>query len=740
MSRLRVTRLRNRLLGPGEGDEIRRGRSSARQRATAWFGLACTFGVGLPTLTGYGVLLGKFLPWMYEHSARGAIATASAHLTVSMLASLFLSLGLSNKDLNRLDGDMDWLLTLPASISTLYAMKVAERTLLNVYSWIQIYPLVLAMVTRGEFSWWGAALALLLSLPLLLLVAFAYVLVESGARVWLPRVAINSLQFVATAGGLGLLLLIPTHPQWVEPLASVPWPVVTPAVGLALSASGAVLWHLTRYALETAALLGAGCLLLLRISSHGAVTGAGSVRGRRGAGSAIVFRRGFLARGMVLKELLQLARDRKTLHMALLFPGVLIFPLFGIARSSRGASLFASPTHLPALAFCAGGMAVLSVSNLLHADGKALWLLFTLPRSLARMLAARAAVWVPICLGYAGLVLACGLRQQPLSRELVWGSAYCLVGLGLLVFISAALGQSTVDPVAIEGERASNRGGAQVLLLCVLLAAFASGFYGDAWLRLSLIVLLAAATYGVWQDASSRLPFLLEPELRPAARIGVSDGLACVLLILLLQVFGARLVEEQLQLRPWPARALAFVAAIALVGAVAGLLYWRRGVRDLDTRLGLTWGVNLRTALLQGLGWALPAVGIAVAASFAVAHWPALEGVSRASAQTQPALAQTSDWLIFFLLSAVAAPCVEELLFRGMIYRGLREALSPRASALFTAAVFAAIHPVSAGLPVFLLSLLTTAAFERSRSLASPLLVHLAYNGALFAASALIAA
>ncbi|HVZ31983.1 MAG TPA: hypothetical protein VG963_06140, partial [Polyangiaceae bacterium] len=461
MSRLRVTRLRNRLFGPGsEGGERRRGRSSAQQRATGWLGLVFTFGVALPALTGYGVLLGKFLPWMYAHSPAGALATASAHLAVALLAALFLSLGMSNKDLNRLDGDMEWLLTLPLSIPTLHAMKVAERTLLNIYSWIQIYPLVLAMVTSGQFSWFGAALALLLSLPLLLLVALVYVLVESGARVWLPKVAINSLQFVATAGGLALLLLIPTRPQWVEPLASVPWPAVTPAVAVALSASaggsgGSVLWHLARYALEAAALIGVGYVLLLRISLHGAVIGAGAVRGRRGTGSAIVFRPGCLARGMVLKELLQLARDRRTLQMALLFPSVLIFPLFGLARSPRSASLFASPTHLPALAFYAGGMAVLSVSNLLHAEGKALWLLFTLPRSLARMLAARAAVWVPICLGYACLVLAYGLRQQALSRELVWGSAYCFLGLGLLVFIGAALGLSTVDPLAIERERTS---------------------------------------------------------------------------------------------------------------------------------------------------------------------------------------------------------------------------------------------------------------------------------------------
>lgn len=738
MLRLRLTRLHNRLLGGGGANARSTGRPGSAPR---WLGLAFTLCVGLPLLTGWGILLGRFLPGVYRAGADGAIPTASAHLAVSMFGALLLSLGMSNKDLNRLDGDMEWLLTLPVPIPSLYTMKVVERTLLNVYSWVQIYPMLLAMVTHGEFSWLGAVQALLLSLPLMLLVALAYVVVECGARVWLPKLMINSLQFAATVGGLALLMLIPTRPHWVAPLAAVPWPAVSQAVSLAssssVSASGAsISWHILRYVVETAALLGAGYLVLLHIAARGAVVGAGAAQGRRGAGSRPAFERETVARGMVKKELLQLLRDKKTLYMALMLPGVVVFQLFVLAQGSRGERLFASTSHLPALAFLAGAMPVLIVSNLLHAEGKALWLLFTLPRSLARMLAERALVWVPVCLGFAALVLAFGLRHQPLSRELVSGSAYCFVGLTLLVLIGAALGLNTVDPHAIENERNSTRGGPQVLLLCVLLAAFGSGFYGDAWLRLSLSVLLMAIAYGVWQDAGRRLPYLLEPELRPAPCIGVSDGLVCVLLVMLLQLFGAQLAEEHLQLRALPARALGFVAAISVVGAGAAVLFWRRGLRDIGGSLGVTWGTRPRAALQQGLYWAVPSVVTAVASVLVVGYWPALRAWNQA-AQAQSSLVQPGDWLSLFLLTCVAAPCAEELLFRGMIYRGLRESLSPRASALFTASVFAAIHPLSAALPVFLLSLFATTAFERSRSLAPPLIVHVAYNGTLLLAAAL---
>lgn len=464
---------------------------------------------------------------------------------------------------------------------------------------------------------------------------------------------------------------------------------------------------------------------------------AGAAQGRSGAASLAPLRRGLLGRAMAHKEALQLVRDEKTLHMAIVLPPVLSLPLFMLARKPIGERLFASPTHLPALAFLAGAMAVMLVSNLVNAEGKAPWLLFTLPRSLSRMLAEKALVWVPICLGYASLVLAYGLSQQALSRGLVFGSAYCFFGLTLLTLSSVGLGLHTVEPLPIETEENRARGGPSLLLLGVLIAAFGSGFYGNTWLRISFCVLFTAAAYGIWQDASRRLPYLLEPDLRPASRIGVTDGVVCVLLILLLEVFGARLVAERFDLRSWPAQGVTFVAATSIVGVGASFLFWRRGLPDLRGSVGLTWGVRPRVALQQGLSWAAVAVVVAVVSALTLRYWPWLHSLNDGAAAA-PSVARPLDWLILLSLTCIGSPVVEELLFRGMIYRGLRESLSPRVSALFAAVVFAAIHPGIAFVPLFLLSLFAAASFERSRSLVSPMLVHVAYNTSLFIVSGLI--
>jgi ABC-2 type transport system permease protein len=380
----------------------------------------------------------------------------------------------------------------------------------------------------------------------------------------------------------------------------------------------------------------------------------------------------------------------------------------------------------------------MTTANLLHGERKSVWLLFTLPRSLARMLFQRALVWVPICLVYAALVLAYGLGRQPVSRELVLGSAYCFFGLTLLTLISAGLGLHTVEPDALESEQASSRGGLQVLLLGVLLAAFGSGFYADAWLRVSLSVIVAAAAYGIWQDVSRRLPFLLEPDLQPPPGIGVSDALVCVLLIVVLEVFGARLAMSHLELRPWPAQGVAFVGAVALVAAGASLLFWRQGLRNVGSSLGLTWGGSVRGAVQQGLVWAVPAVVTAVVFLLLLRHWPWLGTWGNSAGLSRPNLERSTDTVILLLLTCVGAPLVEELLFRGMLYRSLRQSFSPRASALCAAVVLGAIHPGLACISVFLFSLFAAASFERSRSLVSPIVVHAAYNSTLFVVSALL--
>jgi len=474
-------------------------------------------------------------------------------------------------------------------------------------------------------------------------------------------------------------------------------------------------------------LLAAGSVVLRQVASRGAVVGAGARQGRRGTGAADSLAGSWLPDGIVVKELLWLRRDKKALYAVISMPSLVLFQLGLLTNSPRRAYLLESTAHLPALAFLSGSVAVLSVAGLLQLDGKALWLTFTFPRSFTGMLARRAVTWAPVCLGFALLPLGYGLTRQPLSLELVFRSAYCLTGLSLFTLISMGLAVQAIDPDALEEEKRSFRGGRQVLLLTLLMATFASGFYGDHWLGVTLTLLLAAAALGVWQDVNRQVPFLLEPALSPPLRIGVSTGLVCVMVLLVLQAFGQHFATTRFGLAPWPSQGAAFLGSVGVVAAGTLARFWRADRAQVRS-LGLTWGESRRATLLDGLYWAPLAIALAAAATCATHYLPWLEEWALAGARGQPALVQPIDWIVFLGLSLLGAPLCEELIFRGMIYGGLRESLSPRLSAALAAAAFVAFHPSSAAIPVFLISLVAAAVFERSRSLVPSILVHAAYN------------
>lgn len=82
-------------------------------------------------------------------------------------------------------------------------------------------------------------------------------------------------------------------------------------------------------------------------------------------------------------------------------------------------------------------------------------------------------------------------------------------------------------------------------------------------------------------------------------------------------------------------------------------------------------------------------------------------------------------------MACVAAPLVEELLFRGYMYRTLRELTHPVFSAVIVAGLFAVVHGnLPALLPLWVFSLLLTIAYEATRCLWVPIGMHAFFNAA----------
>ena len=95
------------------------------------------------------------------------------------------------------------------------------------------------------------------------------------------------------------------------------------------------------------------------------------------------------------------------------------------------------------------------------------------------------------------------------------------------------------------------------------------------------------------------------------------------------------------------------------------------------------------------------------------------------------------DFILIAIPLVVAAPIVEELVFRGVLYRYLRGGLGVLLAVLLSALVFAVLHVVIP--PLFLMGIVLAALAQRTNSLLPGIVLHATNNGlivlAIWAAS-----
>lgn len=161
-----------------------------------------------------------------------------------------------------------------------------------------------------------------------------------------------------------------------------------------------------------------------------------------------------------------------------------------------------------------------------------------------------------------------------------------------------------------------------------------------------------------------------------------------------------------------PLVAVTLLLARRLLGASSAALGLRRP-RLADLRYGLLFG--------SGLFLAAVAVGLVHSA---------IVGTREPQAVIRALLASRGplDLALFFVAASIVAPIAEELLFRGVLFSGLRQRTGFIAAALLSAAAFMAVHETSAWPQVFLLGFALALAYERTRTLWSSIATHAVVN------------
>ncbi len=659
--------------------------------------------------------------------------------TLLLVMSIFNDLGA--RELAKPEWDMEWLVTLPIAMPTLLWARLVERTFTSAFGLIAFLPLCTVLAWLSGMRWWLAPLAgLAAAIPLCSLSALGRSLVDIGLRLKLAPSKLRNLQaLMSVLGMVGMYLALSLSSSGggqygVAVVTALPsWAVWAPPglVVQALNAADAghgLLFMLGALA-QVLALAALGVAWMQHQLRHGVLAGGSrETVGRAAAdrptrptwpaGAAM-----FIKSAVQRRELRLLARDRNFLVQTLLLPVVIIGSqvVMNGGFSALGALWGGPPALVASAAFgIASYMLMLSAFQTLNTEGGALWLLYTFPRSIGSVLKEKAQLWAVLALAYPLLILVPGALVSGHANWRYLGHAVlALAGVPIYAVIAVALAVFASDPLATEQ-------GARVRPRYLYLFMLLSGFYvygiwaAQWWQSLEIALLAGLLAMALWQKASDQLPFLLDPVAAPPARTAAADGLIAAMTFLVFQIVIAALWFA-VRPRMLGAGLLAsFVGAGAITYALVRLVYWRTGTQPLprvlgpEARLGSTW----RTGAVMG----------AAAAGLGLAYLLAMRQLDLLPAQ---GAAGSSLRLWLAALGILAAPLFEEFIFRGLIFGGLRRSMPLLPAAVASAAVFAIVHPPVSIIPVFVLGLCTAVAYERSRSLAAPMLTHAVYNAAV---------
>lgn len=654
------------------------------------------------------------------------------------LCLVFVNLGSGNQDLGKVEWGMEWLFGFPLSARAMFAAKLAEYAVINPFVWFMAFPLCTAIYHAAGLA---LPLAVLLGMVMTLLlsvtVAAIRLVAETWLRILLPLHHLKNLQAFCTVAGLLMMIglfwmafsakLPDVAVRWAEMLpAGLTWTPFTLPARMSLFDPASVI-VLIIYALALPWLTVSICARAVR---GGVVVAGGAYQGkRRSAGTSISGSGGGRLRGIIAKDVTLLLRDRNFLVQTLVVP-VLIVGMQLVVNPHMLSGIIGNYHHAATFAFMLGAYVLMaSAFAVLAIEGPALWMLYTFPRDLTRMLLDKTLVWCVCAMLYTAVVLVVAALSNPrLDIGALGDAAVALAGVGIYAFIAAGIGALGTDPQAAEVRRKISPGSTYLFMLLASLFAYAI-YNPSLWGRVVQLILSGVLAYALWQTLRDRLPYLLDPVDRPPPQVGFADGMYAVLAFFVIQ--GVVMLAMMAAQAPvGAALAVAFVIAGLLVGGGMMLALWRRGVPDLLRAVGLR---RQRTDLRGGLvgGFALGVGAGVVAAGVALIYLHLIDLVPglrelRDQAALVPIDADVVWW--FAILAVVAAPVCEEFIFRGLVFRGLRRSLPLGWAACFSAAIFACVHSPLAAAPVFVVGLLAALIFEISGWLVAPMIAHFTYN------------
>ena len=649
-------------------------------------------------------------------------------LAVWFTTVVCVSIGHQNKEIGRLGDDVEWLLTLPVSVPVIYAGKVIERTLLSL-GWIAFTPLYGCVLWFWGYRWSMPIMAIGLTLILNLLAAVTQFSLEVFFRRFLSAYALNKVQAAATLVGMASFFVAgwfffaessaTTH-RWTQAAGSAA-AYLPSAIALTMlqAGSAAAAPRLLIHLAEAGFVVVGGWSLIGWASRRGLEAVQPPHQGAKERG-ATTSRTMFT--GVISKDLLMLRRDSRLMGL-LLMPWLSLTALLFIPGFLNSA--IQSPLQWGTLAFAFGIWPLLNTapSVLLHEEG-ALWMLYTVPHSLRSLILRKALVWIAVALVTSLAMLGVGISYRGgLHQQDIEAFGWILFGVPLYGMLCVSVGVRGTDPLRGEKRKRLREDVLAMAALFGLLLTAGLQLPGP-WAKGRCLVMFAVLVIAWWQQAVSRLDYLLDPAALPPRRIHAADGLTALILFFLLQALFAILTSYLPGLTPTTSYLLAYVVAALIALAVLWNTLRLEGLSLREAlpllKKGQKEGQQTATAIIAGV-----LIALVIGALYFY--------LSPAQSLDHAELPR-SNWEGVFVLvvapviAVILQPCVDELIHCGFVFQGFRRSMTFLMAAALSAVMLALLQPSISIIPMFLIGIVTAWAYEKSAGLLAPILVRAAYN------------
>ncbi len=302
---------------------------------------------------------------------------------------LFGQLSMGNRDLAKLDWDVEWLFTFPVKARSIFAARLFEYTFINPWGWITCAPFLLAVFIAAGRGWYSVWYVLAATVLVNLALASVRLASEAVLRRYLPLKRVKNVQAASTvatilcmAGAMSIAYTtLLARPLAALAGASPSWPLWLPVFLPVEAARGGAAAGVAFAMLSALALAaGWGALRLSEALAAGGLVAVPTVHaGRRAATGAASEDAGSLLRGVIGKDVRYILRDCALMVRVLVVP-VLIAGIQIVINPRLLTAGWADYRHAAALAW---GMAVVVLLSgalpSLTFEGRTLWLLYTFP-------------------------------------------------------------------------------------------------------------------------------------------------------------------------------------------------------------------------------------------------------------------------------------------------------------------------------------------------------------------------